>query len=205
MALVILMRHGESGNNVQRILAGREIEFHLTERGREQVRSIAKDMKNININAVYASPITRVRETAEIVCKELSLDYTIDDRLIEIDMGKITGLHYNEAKERYDIFKKIYEDRDPILDELRMERFSNVKKRVDSILRYVADKHKNENVLLITHLDPIKAAVANILNLDGRALFNLVIPNASLTLLSHSSEYSLLALNVMDIARYKEL
>ncbi|GIU71725.1 MAG: histidine phosphatase family protein [Candidatus Nitrosocaldaceae archaeon] len=206
MALVILMRHGKAGNNVNRILAGRELEFHLTEEGIEQVKEAAKHLRDAGIKAVYASPITRVRETAEIVCKELSLDYVIDDRLIEVDMGRVTGLSYNEAMDRYgDIFSKFYEDKDPIIEELKIERFSNIKKRVDDMLRYIAEKHEDENVLLITHLDPIKAAIANILELSGKALFKLLIPNASLTLLKHSSDYSLLALNVMDISRYMKL
>lgn len=205
MALVILMRHGKAWNNIKRVLAGRELESHLTDEGREQVKEAAEKLKDVNIKAVYTSPITRAIETAEIICKELLLDYIIDDRLIEIDMGRVTGLRYSEAMERYgDIFSKFYEDSDPILEELKIERFTNIRKRVDSILKYISNI--DGNVLLVTHLDPIKAAIANILELSGKALFRLSIPNASLTLLKHgSSEYSLLALNIMNIVRYTTL
>lgn len=197
------MRHGQAGNNVKRILAGRELEFHLTDLGREEVIDTARVLKDANIKRVYSSPITRARETAEIVCKELSLDYTIDDRLIEVDMGKVTGLRYNEAMDRYgDIFSKFYED-DPIIEELGIEKFVDIRGRVDSILSDIS--RYDDNVLLVTHLDPIKAAITNILELSGKALFRLLIPNASLTLLRHSSKYSFLALNVMDISRYTKL
>lgn len=203
MTLTIMMRHGRAGNNIQRILAGRELEFHLTEEGIEQVKATAESLKDANIKAVYSSPITRVRESAEIICKELSLGYTIDDRLIEVDTGRLTGLNYYEAMKRYqDIFRKFYEDSDPIIDALKIERFSKIKERVRSILDYIADKHKDENVLLVTHLDPIKAAISDILNLNGNVLFDLDIPNASLTILKHGSKHSFLAMNVMKIDRY---
>ncbi len=204
MPLVIMMRHGKTTHNVKRLLAGRVIESHLTEEGIWRVKNIAKKLRDANIRHVYASPLTRCKETAEIVCKELSLDYVIDDRLTEVDMGKITGLMYNEVISMYgNIFSKFYND-DPIIDELSIERFSTIRKRVDSILQEIA--MKDENVLLITHLDPIKAAIANIWRIDGNALYKLVIPNASLTILKHgSSEYNILAINVMDIDGYLNL
>lgn len=203
MTLTIMMRHGKAGNNVRRILAGRELEFHLTDEGREQVRVAAEELKYADIKAVYSSPVTRVRESAEIISKELSVEFKLDERLTEIDMGKLTGLSYYDAMDRFEnIFRRFYEDRDPTITELGVERFSSVKARVRSMLEYVAEKHKDENVLLVTHLDPIKAAVADILHLDGSILFDLDIPNASLTILKHSSRYSLLALNVMSIDRY---
>jgi probable phosphoglycerate mutase len=204
MPLVIMMRHGKTTHNVKRLLAGRVIESHLTEEGIGRVKNIAKKLRDANIRYVYTSPLSRCKETAEIVCKELSLDYIIDDRLIEVDMGKITGLMYNEVISIYgNIFSKFYND-DPIIDELSIERFSTIRKRVDSILKEIA--MKDENILLITHLDPIKAAIANILRINGNALYKLVIPNASLTILKHgSSEYNILAINVMDIDGYLNL
>ncbi|MBD0299513.1 MAG: histidine phosphatase family protein, partial [Nitrososphaera sp.] len=84
MPLVIFMRHGQAESNVNRILAGRHMESHLTEHGRKQVVDSAKQlMKNIAIDKVYVSPVVRTVETAHIVCQVLGTDYVIEERLDE--------------------------------------------------------------------------------------------------------------------------
>jgi probable phosphoglycerate mutase len=198
-----MMRHGEAENNVRHILAGRELEYHLTETGKKQVTSTANSLKSIPIDAIYTSPVVRTVETAEIVSETVGVDYAVDERLIETDMGSIVGMGYNDALEKYgNIFLGFYRD-DPMLKNLRVERFSAIKERVGSMLDYVAEKHPDTNVLLVTHLDPIKAAITRILDLKAESLFNTAIKNASLTILRHgSSDYSLIAFNVMDMNRY---
>lgn len=198
-----MMRHGEAENNVQHILAGRHLEYHLTERGREQVASTAKSLKSIPIDAIYASPVVRTIETAKIVSETIGIDYTIDDRLIETEMGSVVGMGYNDALEKYgNIFLRFYHD-DPMLENLKIERFSAIRGRVNNMLDHIAEKHSSTNILLVTHLDPIKAAISRILDLKPEALFNMTIKNASLTILRHgSSDYNLIAFNVMDMSRY---
>ena len=72
------MRHGQADNNVNRILVGRYIESHLTEYGKQQVADTSKYLKNVPIEKVYVSPVTRTVETAKIVCKLLGMSYEID-------------------------------------------------------------------------------------------------------------------------------
>ena len=198
-----MMRHGEADNNVEHILAGRELEYHLTERGREQVASTANGLRSIPIDAIYSSPVTRTVETAKIVSETIGVDYAIDERLIETDMGSVVGMSYKEAIEKYgNVFLRFYQE-DPFVGNLNVERFSAIRERVNDMLNYVAEKHPDTNVLLVTHLDPIKAAITRILDLKAESLFNTAIKNASLTILRHgSSDYSLIAFNVMDINRY---
>jgi probable phosphoglycerate mutase len=63
--------------------------------------------------------------------------------------------------------------------------------------------HEDGNVLTVTHLDPIKAALASLLDLKPEALYRWHIRNASLTVLKHESKvYSLSGVNVMSMHRY---
>ena len=203
LALVMMMRHGEAENNVRHILAGRELEFHLTERGREQVASTADGLKSIPIDAIYTSPVIRTVETAKIVSETLGVDFVIDERLYETDMGSLVGRGYDEVIQKYgNLFLGFYYD-DPLLKNLKVEKFTAIKDRIANMLDYVAEKHKHTNVLMITHLDPIKAAITKILDLKPAALLNIVVKNASLTILRHgSTEYNLIAFNVMALNRY---
>src|SRR5688500_11256249 len=122
------MRHGQAENNVSRMLVGRHIEAHLTPQGREQVADAAKQLKTIKIDKVFASPVIRAIETAQIVCDTLGMDYEIDERLYEIELGKLVGMNYEEVTTKYgDLFMRFYTERDPVLEQFGVEAFSAVK------------------------------------------------------------------------------
>jgi 2,3-bisphosphoglycerate-dependent phosphoglycerate mutase len=205
MPLVIFMRHGQAESNVGRILAGRHMESHLTEHGRQQVVDSAKQlMKNIAIEKVYVSPVIRTVETAEIVCQILGTDYVIDERLYETEMGQLVGMNYEEVTTKYgDVLTRFYSDYDPVLERFGVETFDRVKHRIKDLLDDLLQKHEDSNVLIVTHLDPIKAALATLLDLSPQALHRWNIRNASLTILKHESKiYSISGVNVMVMYRY---
>ncbi|HXG06510.1 MAG TPA: histidine phosphatase family protein [Nitrososphaera sp.] len=201
---MIFMRHGQAENNVTRTLVGRHIESHLTDQGRMQVIDTAKQLKNIVIDKIYASPVIRTTETAQIVGDILGMDYEIDERLYEIELGKLVGMNYEEVTKKYgDLFFRFYSEHDPVLDSFGVEPFSSVKQRVKSLLDDVLERHEDDNVLMVTHLDPIKAAIATVLGLNAEALYKWHIRNASLTLFKHESKIlSLSGVNVMAMHRY---
>lgn len=91
MGQIIFLRHGQAKNNVDKILAGRTEGVPLTETGISQAQHAAELLTHMKIGAIYSSPIQRAKHTAEIVGEKNSIDVTIDDRLIELDMGKFTG------------------------------------------------------------------------------------------------------------------
>jgi probable phosphoglycerate mutase len=198
------MRHGQADNNVNRILVGRYIESHLTEYGKQQVADTSKYLKNVPIEKVYVSPVTRTVETAEIVCKLLGMNYKIDERLYEIELGKLVGMHFEEIIHKHgNLFLKFYNEDDAMLARYGVESFASVKSRVKHLLDEIINIQQDKNVLLITHLDPIKAAISILLDLKAEALYRWHIRNASLTILKHETNlYSLSGVNVMGMHRY---
>lgn len=198
------MRHGQAENNVNRMLVGRHIESHLTEEGKKQASDAAKQLKSIQIDKVFVSPVIRTIETAQIVCKTLGIEtYQIDERLYEIDLGKLAGMNYEEVTTKYgDLFLKFYSEGDPVLKGFGVEAFASVKARIKSLLDEVLQNQKG-NILMVTHLDPIKAAIAILLDLKPESLYRWHIRNASLTILKYESNfYSLSGVNVMAMHRY---
>ena len=66
-------------------------------------------------------------------------------------------------------------------------------------------KHGNQNVVLVTHMDPIKSILSVVMDLKPKTLFELVIANASFTIIKEQDrKFSLLAINAMDIDRYHQ-
>jgi 2,3-bisphosphoglycerate-dependent phosphoglycerate mutase len=198
------MRHGQADNNVNRILVGRHLESHLTEQGRLQVRETAHLLKNMSISKIYSSPVTRTIETAQIVGEELELDYEIDDRLYEIDLGKLAGTNYDEVLNKYgNLFLSFYMGDDSVLTDHGVESFISVKSRIKDLLDQIMARYSNHNVLLVTHLDPIKAAISYILDLKPESLFKWHMRNAALTILKQEFRmWSISAVNFMGAKRY---
>jgi len=202
---IIFLRHGQAKNNVERVLAGRTSGIPLTEIGIQQAQHTAELLEHMNISAIYSSPIQRAKHTAEIVAEHNSLDVKIDDRLIELDMGKFTGVPYDEIFTSHgNVFMKFYNGELEIAHN-GVETFSEVKKRVLGIVDHIIENHPDENVVLVTHMDPIKAMLSTIVDLSPTNLFELIIANASLNIFREKErKFSLSGLNVMHPSRFDQ-
>ena len=201
--MIIFLRHAQAKNNVERVLAGRSDGIPLTDLGLQQAEKIANFLEPLKISAIYSSPIERALHTTKIVSNKLNLQYKIDHRLTEIEMGSFSGMLYEEMFAKHgNIFLKFYQD-NPLIEKNGVETFSNVKKRVLDMVNYCSQKHDNENILLVTHMDPIKAMISTVLQLKPESLYELIIRNASLTIVKkEQSNFSMVAINSMSPDRY---
>ena len=200
--MIIFLRHGQAENNTKKILAGRSPGVNLTATGIQQAEEAGKMLESLNISKIYSSPIDRALQTAEIVGKHCDLDVISDQRLIELDMGKFTKMPYDEIFAKHgNVFLKFYEGSDEV-SENGVETFAAVQKRIFDMVDFVVNNHKNENVVLVTHMDPIKAMIGNVLSLKPEILFELIIANASLNIFkNHDQKFYVAGINVMPSAR----
>ena len=203
--MIIFLRHGQAENNTKKILAGRSPGINLTETGIQQAEQAGKMLKTLNISTIYSSPIDRALQTAKIVAQHCDLEPLIDDRLIELDMGKFTKMPYDGIFAKHgNVFLKFYEGSEEV-SENGVETFAKVQKRVFDMVDFVINKHKNENVVLVTHMDPIKAMIGKTLSLKPEILFELIIANASLNIFkNHDQKFYLTGINVMQSVRFHE-
>jgi broad specificity phosphatase PhoE len=92
---LLLVRHGESAGNLSRQLQGRE--DPLTERGRRQAGELAAFLaERADLRALYASPLARAFETAEIIGAAIGFAPVPLEGLAEINVGEATGLTFDE-------------------------------------------------------------------------------------------------------------
>jgi len=205
LTLFLFLRHGQAKNNVERILAGRTKGFPLTELGIQQAEKIGDFLKPLNISKIYCSPVERAEHTARIVANKMDLSCDVDERLTEIDMGTFTGMHYDEMFEKHgNVFLKFYQGH-PVVENNGIETFLNVKKRILDMVDHCSKKHNEETVLLVTHMDPIKSIISTILQPKPESLYEMIIRNASLTILKNEqSSFSMVAINSMNSERYQQ-
>jgi broad specificity phosphatase PhoE len=97
---VYCVRHGESLHNAEGRIQG-QLDVPLSDFGRQQGEAIAEALAALSADAIYASPLIRALETAEIVARRLSLPIRIDNRLKEINVGLFQGRLRAEVAQLY--------------------------------------------------------------------------------------------------------
>ena len=215
-----MVRHGQARNNVEKLLAGRMEGIELTIEGRQQAKQAAEMISQINeakggngISAIYSSPLQRAADTAKIISEGCGVSVETEERLIEIDMGKFTGMRFEEvAASHGDIFTKFYEG-DVGIAHQGVETFDQVRRRVLEFVSWLGGQKKGSDsdsmiTIVVTHLDPIKAVLGQTINVSSERLLSMEIANAALNVFdisddgNSSSSVSLVALNVMNAARF---
>jgi len=95
------LRHGESVGNAQSRWQGQS-DYPLTERGRSQAYALAERWKSeaVKFDLAIASPLTRAKETAEIITSALNVNLELDSIWLERDIGEMEGLTAEEVRQK---------------------------------------------------------------------------------------------------------
>jgi probable phosphomutase (TIGR03848 family) len=158
---VLLVRHGTTPTTGA-VLPGRAPGLHLADAGLDQAEAVAARLAALpRIDAVYASPLERTRETARPIGAARDLAVKVERGLLECDFGEWTGRPLKElAKEP--AWKTV--QRYP--SGFRFpggESFTEMSARITGTLQRLVERHESGVVVAVSHADPIKAAVADAL------------------------------------------
>jgi broad specificity phosphatase PhoE len=89
--VLYVTRHGETNFNAQGRYAG-STDVPLNETGIKQARELAGRLSGMKFDVVVSSPMLRARQTADIVCAELGMEYIIYPQFAERNVGVYEGL-----------------------------------------------------------------------------------------------------------------
>ena len=145
MTELLLVRHGETDWNAEGRLQG-HTDRPLNEYGRRQAKELADRLASEHVDAIYASDLSRARETAEIVGARLGLTVAIDPGLREKHWGNWEGLTGDERAAVEHVGESTEEHRD----------------RVMAAIRRIVVRHPSQRIVVVTHggsLRRIQAAV----------------------------------------------
>jgi len=156
--LVLLVRHGQTATTGS-VLPGRAAGLHLSEVGIEQANAAAERIARLApVDAVYASPLERTRQTAAPIAKAVGKRVRTAAGLLECDFGRWTGRKLSELRKlpEWDQVQRYPSGfRFP-----RGESFGEMQQRMWGELERLAEAHRGGKVVAVSHADPIKAAVA---------------------------------------------
>ena len=194
MAVFHLLRHGEHGL-LGRVLAGRMPGVGMTERGRAEIAAQAERLAGEKIAAIYASPLQRTRETAEIVAERLGLPIGFRDDLIELDFGEWTGATFDSI--RADPRWQAWSTQRSLATIPGGESMRAVQQRVVATVVELNERHPHETVLLVSHGDVIRSALVFLLGMPLDFYNRIEIGQGSIsTVRIDTSGIRILALNV---------
>ena len=177
----LLLRHGQTELSTQRRYSGRGNPA-LTDVGRRQAEAAAQYLaQKGGIDAVVTSPLQRAYDTAAAAAKALGLDVTVDHDLIETDFGGWEGLTFGEAAER-DPEQHRRWLRDTSIAPPDGESFDSVAERVRRAQARIINEHNGENVLVVSHVTPIKTLLRMALDAGPGILYRLHLDLASLSI-----------------------
>lgn len=156
--LVLLVRHGQT-STTGKVLPGRAAGLHLSASGRAQADAAAERIAALErVDAVYASPLERTRETAAPIARARGLRVRTARGLLECDFGDWTGRSLSALRKRpewRDVQARPSTFRFP-----RGESFAEMQQRMWDELDRLVRAHPGGTVVAVSHADPIKAAVA---------------------------------------------
>jgi len=145
-----VIRHGEAESNATSTISSRpENPTHLTEKGKEQVKEAAENLKKEKFDLVFASDFVRTKETLDIISKALGIPedkIIFDPRLREIDSGDFDGKSVREYHGYFTNFLERFTKRPPGGEHIR-----DVRTRAMEFLFETDAKYIGKNILIVTH------------------------------------------------------
>lgn len=182
--LVLFVRHGHTPTT-GKLLPGRAAGLHLAEVGVEQARTAAERIAAIKkVDAVYASPLERAKETAAPISKALGLRTSVDRGLLECDFGDWTGAELKKLiklPEWGTVQKSPSSFRFP-----NGESFTEMQTRMVSAVHALCAKHPGGTIVCVSHADPIKAAVAHAMGTHLDLFQRIVISTCSVSAVAYT-------------------
>jgi alpha-ribazole phosphatase len=193
MLELILVRHGETDSNIRGSYLG-WTDIALNETGIRQVQLLRDRLKGFKVDKIYASPLKRALQTAEIVNENYGLDIVSVDGLKERNFGIWDDLTIDEMTKDYpteyndwvnDWIKYRIKD-----GESALEAYERTAAFVDELI-----KRNDDGVfMLVTHLGTIRFILAHLLDLGIENSWRFRVNNATITKIEINDGYSVLTM-----------
>ncbi len=161
---LLVIRHGESEADLLDVHEGRA-DFALTERGHRQAEAMSDYVsKNYNVSKIYASTLTRAKQTAGHLSNKTGVPIVFDENLMEFNNGLLAGLPRAVVREKYPEVPNLPIDKAVYGQESQVE----FRQRAENALaRVISESQADEIIAIVSH--------GGMINQLYRALFEMPI------------------------------
>ncbi len=141
--ILYVVRHGKTQWNLEHRCQGVS-DIPLTDEGRQEASKLYPLVKQLNVDVVFSSPLSRAYETAKLIVNN-EIPINIDDRLTERDWGMNEGMKIDEV-DQYDCWDVILNT-----NVQNIERVQDFMKRISEFIEDIKSKYPNSKVLVVAH------------------------------------------------------
>ena len=186
-ARICMIRHGETAWNAEGRVQG-QTDVPLSATGAAQARALVAALAGERFAALYASDLTRVRQTAAPAARALGLEMRLDAGLRERHYGKFETLTYAEARERHPQDFARFKAKEPDYDFGSGESLLAFNARAIACVAGIARRHAGEAVLVFTHGGVLEMVHRHARGTGLSAPRDFDIPNAALNWIEVAGE-----------------
>jgi len=187
MGKLILVRHGQTEMNAQKLYFGK-LDPPLNDLGISQAYQAKEKLLDIDYDIIYSSPLERAKQTAEI-CNYLDKDINYNSKLEEINFGIFEGLTFKEISEKFpDEVKKMEEnwkDYNYITGESPKEMFQRA-------ISFLETLDYSKNNLIIGHWGIINCIISYFVSGSLDTYWKFEIKNGAVVIFEGNFEFSYL-------------
>jgi broad specificity phosphatase PhoE len=176
---LVLVRHGETLSNIDRVYAGMSSES-LTDVGRGQAEAVASKLKSRAVDALYSSPIRRASETARIIAKTICLDMNLNGAFKEMRLGPWEGMSEDAIAASYPGEWELWQTRPAELKMPGRETLEELRERVFAGLRGIKKEMAQGNIVIVTHVAIIRVLLLWRHNRSLNLYKTISVPNAGM-------------------------
>jgi broad specificity phosphatase PhoE len=180
--VIVVVRHGRTEANAQGLLLGR-MDPGLDDEGRRQAATLGAGLGALDVARVVTSPLRRCRTTAAAVAEVLSVardtpvPLDVDDRWVEMDYGVFDGVPLADVpRDTWAAWRS-----DLSWAPEGGESIGDLGTRVRAACDALLDEATGRDVVVVTHVSPIKAAVAWALGVGDEVAWRMWVAPASIS------------------------
>jgi alpha-ribazole phosphatase len=167
---LIVVRHGRTEANAAGVLLGR-FDPGLDEVGQRQAAALGAAV--VGATRVVTSPLRRTRETAAA----FGLPIAEDERWIELDYGTLDGVPLRDVPG--ELWSRWVSDVEFAPE--GGESLAALGRRVRAACEDLAEEAAERDIVVVTHVSPVKAAVAWALGVGDDVSWHLYVAPGSIT------------------------
>lgn len=152
MNRLYLVRHGENKANLTKEFSYKLVDYSLTDKGVEQAKQTATYFADKHIQEIYASPLKRAIETAEIIAAQVALPVVVMENLREVNVGALEGQPV--SAENWAVYQQIFDDWFEGKLTTRFpegEDYDTLWARMQAGLKQIVARKANKNIVVVGH------------------------------------------------------
>ena len=187
MTNVYLIRHAEAEGNIFRRAHG-QYNGLIIGKGYKQINRLSERFRDINIDAVYSSDLTRTCVTASAIYKPKNLPLNKDRRLREVNMGEWEDISWGDLEHSAPQMMRYFESEPDKWQARSSENCQQVTARMIECISEIAAKHDGQSIALFSHGFAIRSFMQGILHIDAADLTKIpLFDNTAVTLLKYNN------------------